>query len=1278
MAPITRHHAEWLSLMDVSGPFLSIPVLKDVFPNGLDSHDSMIAAELRAAHDAWSDPAAAGYDDAEAVHRAFVDFVLERVLGFRKGDLLRDAERLKTDFATSVPMQPAQLTPDLALMVGETARLLITVSTPSIPVDQPVPGSGWSATPRERMVEMLRGTGCALGLVTDGERWTVVSRREGEAPGYATWWASLWREEKITLQSFRTLLGAHRFFSVPDDESLAGLLDRSAEDQSEVTTKLGNQTLEAVEILVRTLDQLDRDRGGELLRDMPEPELYDAAVTVMMRLVVLFFAEENDLLPMSEDLWVSQYAASSLRSRLQRAADEGGEEVLEAHSDAWPRLLATWRAVYGGVEHGNMRLAPYGGSLFDPDRYPFLEGRLPGTTWQDADPLPVDNRTVLHLLNALQTLQEGGQRRKLSFRALDVEQIGHVYEGMLDHTAARAGWWVLGLSGTGGKEPEIQLEELEALEDEALVTFLSDRTGRNAATIRQWLAADTAEEVKKRFGTHWAPAFSEEPEAAKRIQRFAKFLRVDSLGAPTVFQPGSVYVCDSSHRGATGTHYTPRSFTEEIITETLDPLVYDGIAEGKPETEWKLRTPPEILELNVGDPACGSGAFLVQACRYLSAKLVESRRAHGELDHDPTEEDLIYARREVAGRCLYGVDVNPMAVEMAKLSLWLVTLERDKPFSFLDHAIGLGDSLVGLTSLDQLRYWSLSGERDPQEMIAGIIGEQVEQALELRQKLEASPVFDIHDLEYKQRLLDDAKKATELQRGLADLLFAPSFASDNPTEVAKLRDDALHFATHHLDDAEALAEKASPQLKGVRPFHWVLEFPEVFERGGFDAVVGNPPFLGGDRISGHHGSPYAAYLKDRYEPAQGRVDLCVFFLRLVAESLVVSTGQVGVILTDTSSMTANRRAGFDVLLRRVGVRTARTGVPWPPAPGRLVSIVHLSPLDWRGRKTLNGEDVQAIGPGLTSGPDPSQVTKLDSPVRFFSGAKLYGASFVRTSTELKVLSPENPGLLAYARRFVNGDVINGTPECDDSRIVIDFGERELKEIEGCDGVIADLTKRVKAERANQTKQIHEHRPWLLWDKRTSSFELARHRERVFCLAADSTHLIVRACDPAWLFNQKIRVFITDRWHHYAVLQSPIHEAWIYFMGGSRGAAISYSTRNVTQTFAWPSLRCHQRLDQIGEAFHTAREGICRDEGVGPIEVHHWMAATTHRSRAVIALGSLYRELASEVWSAYGEAGAALALEPRRFGRTTRLFLDEPSQELVTRRLFELNAEAAAR
>ena len=302
------------------------------------------------------------------------------------------------------------------------------------------------------------------------------------------------------MRAFRTLLGADRFFSVPEAETLEALLDKSAADQQEVTDQLGYQVRKAVEVLIQALDKADQDHGRKLLADVDEKVLYESALTVMMRLVFLFCAEERELLLLGDDLYDKNYAVSTLREQLRVTADQFGEEILGLRYDAWTRLLTTFRAVYAGAKHDRLKLPAYGGSLFNPDRFPFLEGRKLGTSWKntEATPLPVSNRTVLHLLEALQVLRtrvgNTNEARKLSFRSLDIEQIGHVYEGLLDHTAKRATEPVLGLAGTRDKEPEIALAELEKIAakgEKELLKFLKDETGRSESAIKKGLQRRT-------------------------------------------------------------------------------------------------------------------------------------------------------------------------------------------------------------------------------------------------------------------------------------------------------------------------------------------------------------------------------------------------------------------------------------------------------------------------------------------------------------------------------------------------------------------------------------------------------------------------------------------------------------------------------------------------------------------------------------------------------------------------------------------------------------------
>jgi hypothetical protein len=346
----------------------------------------------------------------------------------------------------------------------------------------------------------------------------------------------------------------------------------------------------------KSIDRIDQDGDRQLLKGLPETRLYEAALTVMMRLVFLFSAEERKLIPPHEnEFYDTHYAVSTLRAKLREQADQLGEEILERRHDAWCRLLAAFRAVYGGVDHDALFIPAYGGSLFDPDRFPFLEGRLEETDWLEvqSNPILINNRTVLHLLEALQILQirvpgGGVEPRKLSFRALDIEQIGHVYEGLLDHTAVRAIEPILGLMGTKDRSPEIGLGVLEACAakgEAALLKFLKDETGRSLSALQKALKISDEDVQDHRSRQRLLIACNNDQSLLDRILPFAKLIRLDTLDCPVVIPAGSVYVTAGTDRRQTGTHYTPRSLTEEIVQYTLEPLVYVGVAEGKPREE---------------------------------------------------------------------------------------------------------------------------------------------------------------------------------------------------------------------------------------------------------------------------------------------------------------------------------------------------------------------------------------------------------------------------------------------------------------------------------------------------------------------------------------------------------------------------------------------------------------------------------------------------------------------------------------------------------------------
>jgi len=864
---------EWLNLIEVSGPFLAVPVLRDVFPQDLESLPSGRSQRLRRTYEEWRDAVDMDDLDLSALHAAWIDEVLRTALEMDE-TVLRKGATLPVSLSVPMPEHGVKISPDLAVVNptnSDEPFLLIHAYDPDTDLDTTRRFDGLAITPADRMVALLRATGCPTGIVTNGERWMLIHAPVGAVAGFASWYARLWGQESETLRAFVSLLGVRRFFG-PDEGKLPALYERSLKHQDEVTEALGEQVRRAVEVLVQALDRADQDRNRELLRDVDPRELYEAGLTVMMRLVFLLAAEERGLLLLGDPRYDSFYAISSLRMQLR--ADS--EEILERRRSAWSRLLALFRGVFGGIDHPTLRLPALGGSLFDPDRYPFLEGRKKGTSWRSdpAEPLPIDDRTVLLLLDAIQIF-EG---RTLSYRALDVEQIGHVYEGLLERTVKRVDDVTLELdSGAKAKSPRVALGEIESarLDGPAKVAeLLKERSERSESAIRNALERAADDRLAARLLT----VCRGDVGLRDRILPYAPLLRTDPWGYPLVHHKGAFVVVLGADRRESGTHYTPKSLTEKIVAETLTPVSYRGPAEGKAPEEWELKSAEELLDLKICDPAMGSGAFLVQACRWLSDRLVEAWSAIEASDKqidsegrivegdtagsfDPlsqdAEERAIVARRLVAERCLYGVDKNPLAVELAKLSLWLTTMSKGRPFGFLDHNLRSGDSLLGIHDIRQLTELSMAPKGSKQLRLFGrSIQAAVDKAIELRTRLRSIPIRDIGDVDAMAGLNAESKSQVHELNTVADALICIHLEAAGKT-ISNTAIEALSGNAETIlqdngsfgsDYASALNRRLSVDNNGFprNPFHWPLEFPEVFSEasGGFDAVVGNPPWGG--------------------------------------------------------------------------------------------------------------------------------------------------------------------------------------------------------------------------------------------------------------------------------------------------------------------------------------------------------------------------------------------------------------------------------------------------
>ena len=1344
---VARQHADWLSLVEVSGPFVSLPVLLRAFPHGLDARDPAQANALREAYEEWQDnPAAPGKQRAWLLH------VCTALLAYPFNQI-SEGQSLPVGLETRMPEMGENLRPDFAL-VGPAgtdsagrAQLLITCYAAEQALDKPAIGKHWKATPATRMMELLHGSDVPLGLVTNGERWMLVYAPRGEVTGYASWYASLWLDEPITLRAFHSLLGVGRFFGTAITGTLPALLKESASDQQEVTDQLGYQVREAVEVLVQSVDALDKESNRTLLKDVSPTAQYEAALTVMMRLVFLFSAEERGLLHLGKPLYDNNYAVSTLQEQLQEVADQHGEEVLERRSDAWARLLASFRAVHGGVRHQDLLMQAYGGSLFDPDRYAFLEGRAAGSSWRKAaaEPLAVNNRVVLHLLNSLQRLRikagAGGilETRRVSFRALGVEQIGHVYEGLLDHTAVRATEPVLGIKGTRSKEPEIPLSQLESLlgqGQDKLIDFLKEETGRSIFAIRRSL-----DEGGMLDEHRFLIVCNYDESLLARLRPFVGLIRADSFDQPLVVLAGSVFVTAGSTRRSTGAHYTPPALTEPIVQHTMEPLVYEGPAVGKLRGQWKLKTPKEILALKVCDMAVGSGAFLVQVCRYLAERLTEAweneeRRHPGEVLITPdgefskgvpserlvpvdANERIAIARRVVADRCLYGVDINPMAVEMAKLSLWLITMDVHRPFTFLDHALKCGDSLLGITSLEQLENFSMRPGGGKQQAFSTLnLWRHIDEAKSKREALESMPSDTSEQIAAKVALYTEAEQAVAKLNAAADVLVAVeldglkgrAYESERETSA----DDAMASWAKGLPD---LQQYAIQRLGKRHCLHWVLAFPEIVASGGFHAFVGNPPFAGGQKITGVFGTAYRDYLVENLaQGKKGSADLCAYFFLRVG-ILLQRGGMVGLLATNTIAQGDTREVGLEKLLEEnFCITRAVPSAAWPGVAALEISHVWLYKGNWQGCFQLNEAAVVGITSLLTA---PSRVAGNPYRIRAnekksFQGSIVLGMGFVLSSEEATALIERNAQNRACLFPYINGEDLNSRPDQSPSRIVINFhnmplgrfgagkwtvaNEKQRKEwlrvgIVPSDypypvaadypDLLAIVEAKVKPERQKSNRGVYRERWWQYAEKRPDLYATIAMLGKVLTCSEVAKHLCFCFSDPAFVFSANLDVFPLESMGYLAILQSSIHDVWARKFSATLESRLKYSPGNAFETFPFPlSLN---GLEVIGERYYANRQSILQGRQEGLTKTYNRFHSPAESNNEIVDLRRLHVEMDQAAAVAYGWQDLDLGHGFHETKQGVRYTISETARREVLDRLLDLNhhrhaeevAEAAA-
>ncbi len=1306
----------WLELVERSGLVVTEAVLDEVLPEGPGAvreslqhwfrrqaeHYEDARGQVKALTEQGKDPKKAR----QAVRR-WIDFVLQDFLE-HEGAWAKGSDVPPSCTATIAALD-ADLKPDRVLLRGQKPALIVNLAEPGHSLDRKEDTEGqWRTSPTARIERLLRETShateCHVGLVTNGEDWRLVYCPPGVSTGRLTWRTRRFLEERSTLQGFQALLGRDRLRpELEGADTLEDLCRRSLNRQAEVADRLGVQVREALEKLLLALDEADRKAGGKLLASMSESEIYEMLLSLMMRLVFFLYAEERGLLPHGEVLYDQGYGLTHLWQELHE-----DEERLDDRFDAWERILATCRLVHGGSKHADLTLRAYGGLLFDPRRYPVLE--------DEACRIP--NRTVHEILDRLLFAREGRKqsRQRVGYWSLDVEEIGYLYEGLLDHRVARAGpVAVVKLRGQGqnGGEAGLPVTEIEARKGDALTDFVLEAlarkpTEKERARIADRLTAGPDEADLAALAR--LPA-----DVAERVRPFAPLIQCAEV-AP----PGWRYLTTGTSRRATGTHYTPQFLTERVVRTTLEPLVY-RCEEGKPgkyvleKGQRVLRSPREILDLKIADIAMGSGAFLVQVVRYLAERLVEAWDAcakeasetgsspdlvspYGEPSRAPGRDELLpfddrdalrlLARRLIASRCVYGVDKNPLAVEMAKLSLWLITLSKDRPFTFIDHALKHGDSLVG-ASRRQIERWSLDEDRrrTQVELDRPFIEKPINDAARLRREIAALPTVEAEDAATKAALLEKAESTTEVVRLAGDLLIAPSFTTKTPREQESMRErHVLEFTAAAKKGAIAdLRKRTDDQLGVQHPFHWFVEFPEVFDgdRGGFDAIVGNPPFSGGRMMRGTLGDQYFEFLMANFSESSGNGDLSAFFYRR-GFSLLRPGGAQGLLATNTIAQGDTREMGLDYLVRGgASIFAAVRSMPWPGVASLEISIVHLTKGTWDGERLLDDRRVIALSTALTSGPAGKPHRLAANANLSFQGNVILGLGFTLSPEESDGWIRKNSRNVEVLQLYLNGEDLNDSPSQIASRWVINFGERSLGDAEHWPELLAILRDKVKPDR-EQASRFARKEWWLHHRTRPALYRTIAPLERVLVCCRVTKHLGFAFCPGRQVFADRLYVFATDKSSHFALLQSDLHEVWARAYSGTLETRLNYTPTDCFETFPFP--RDLSDLETIGEAYHEHRRKLMLETQKGLTKTYNDFHDPECKTPGIVRLRELHVQLDNAVRDAYGWSDLDLAhgwqkteetheKKGKKIHRITwRYTISPTARDEILRRLLDLNRQ----
>lgn len=909
------------------------------------------------------------------------------------------------------------------------------------------------------------------------------------------------------------------------DEAAQSWIERYHQDSLDAGSRIREGLSKAVEQAIKSLANgfLQHKTNDELRQQvasgrLPADEFYKHLLRLIYRLLFLMVIEERGLVfPAGaqagyREIYERFYSLMRLRrmSEKRHLADR-------RHGDLWQSLQATFRLFEAGGPGIKLGLLPLAGDLFDREAIGILARCTLG------------NDVLLGALRALNIYvrPDNGQLIRVNYGALNVEEFGSVYEGLLEY------------------EPVI-------LPDGAQIYF--------------------------------------------------------------DFKQGD-------ERANTGSHYTPDELVQPLIKHSLDHLIVERLQAKDPEAA--------LLDLRVADVACGSGHILLAAARRIGQELAIVRTGEDQ----PSPLAMRTAVRDVIRHCIYGVDLNPLAVELCKVALWLEAHVPGEPLSFLDHHIKCGNAIVGYVRREDIELRGV-----PDEAFTAMPGDDKEAAAALRKRnkderagqkslkfapeverqfdetlkgwrgLDNLPEHTPEEVEAKRQrflMLSQSTEALWLEQ-LAAIPIAQFYIpklKDWPGMHVTEAEFRQYWKGERKPQGQAMTE-AWAMAERKRFFHWFLAFPEIVSRGGFDCLLGNPPYLGRGSIRSTYGDSFCQYVQWQFKPA-GVSDLVVYFVQRL-QSLLRPRGLAAFITTNSIRDGEIRKDGLEVALSRgASIIFAVRAVRWSGRANVFVSLLSLHQGPWDGARVLDGRPADIINAFLEDGSDEGDSLRLKiNEGRIHQGSIILGDGFFLTEAEADRLIAEEPQSNECIQPILNGQELNSSPAQLPERQVINLRELSCEEAMRYPAILDRLRQLVKPVRG---KAGNPGAWWLFWRPRRELYRAIEPLQHCFVAARTTKHLNFSLSPTDRVFTDALYVFTSDRWDLYAVIQCTLHEVWARKYSGALETRLRYSPSDCFETFPFPGNLWQTPLPplaEIGERYHEHRRRLMHELWLGLTDIYN--------------------------------------------------------------------------